>query len=263
MIKTAKFLVEQKDGRFPETHAELLKLPGIGPYTAAAISSFAFNLPNAVVDGNVYRVLSRVFGIYTPIDSTNGKKEFQALADNLIDRQSPGAYNQALMDFGANVCVPKAPKCSQCPFHSTCFASRKKMTERLPVKEKQLVRKTRFFNFLVFRFEDYTYIEKRKKSDIWKSLYQFPMIEDRKLLNKKQLKKSSFKVVNKDSIRSHLDLSQTLTHQNIKARFFEIMISNPEDVNLNGTQRVAVKNLNNFAFPKIVGLFLEHKILNS
>jgi len=116
LITTARFIVKEKKGVFPQTYEEIISLKGVGPYTAAAISSFAFNLPHAVVDGNVYRVLSRVFGIKKPVDSTEGKKYFNGLANELLSKEQPGIYNQAIMDFGAIICKPSSPLCTACVF---------------------------------------------------------------------------------------------------------------------------------------------------
>ena len=146
---TAKMIDQEMDSIFPTTHAEILKLKGVGPYTAAAIASFAYNLPHAVVDGNVYRVLSRFFGIETPIDSTSGKKEFAQLAQDLIDKKQPGNYNQAIMDFGATHCMPKKPKCSQCLLRKNCKALLNNKVTSLPIKIKKIKKQTRYFNYLV------------------------------------------------------------------------------------------------------------------
>ena len=138
---TAKYISIHLNGVFPSSYENLLKLKGVGPYTAAAIASFAYDLPHAVVDGNVYRVLSRIFGIKTPMDSSEGRKEFQKIAQELINAQDPGGYNQAIMDFGATVCTPKNPNCNQCPFSEQCFAFLNRSINQLPVKNKNIQKK--------------------------------------------------------------------------------------------------------------------------
>lgn len=157
---TSKVITDKYKGEFPATYKEILDLKGIGEYTAAAISSFSFNLPYPVIDGNVYRVLSRVFDIDTPIDSTLGKKEFKELAYELINKNNPSEYNQAIMEFGALYCKPQSPDCENCIFTSTCLAFKTKKINELPVKSKKLKQKNRYFNYLVFIDEDYTYLKK-------------------------------------------------------------------------------------------------------
>lgn len=175
---TAQTVVQQGNGVFPESHKELLKLKGVGDYTASAISSICFNEPQAVVDGNVYRVLSRIFGINTPINSTLGIKEFKQLAQKLIDKHQPGEFNQALMEFGAIQCKPKNPKCEVCIFQSNCVAFRQNIVQYLPVKTQKNKVRNRYFNYLVIHSKDAkTLVEKRTKNGIWKNLYQFPLIE--------------------------------------------------------------------------------------
>ena len=150
LMATARLIAEKYNGVFPQQYDAIYALKGIGPYTAAAIASFAFNLPHAVVDGNVYRVLSRVFGIASAIDSTEGKKEFSQLAQELIDRGNPSGYNQAIMDFGATVCKPQQPACDACPFQKHCIAYQEDRIAQLPVKKKKLLQRTRFFYFFLY-----------------------------------------------------------------------------------------------------------------
>ena len=185
---TAKHVTKEFNGVFPSTYKEIIKLKGIGDYTASAIASICFNEPTAVVDGNVYRVLSRYFGINTPINSSAGIKEFKKLAQSLIDETQPGTYNQALMDFGALHCKPQNPLCNSCPFANSCVALEKKLTKELPVKEKKIKIKNRFFNFLVIKTNDNkTILSERKGKGIWQGLYQFPLIESKTNINKEEL----------------------------------------------------------------------------
>lgn len=175
MHQTAKILTEKYEGVFPETYEDILKLKGIGEYTAGAIASFAFGTRVPIVDGNVYRVLSRVFGIDTDILSSAGKKEFRHLADSLLPDKNVGDYNQALMEFGALQCIPAKPSCDHCPLFYGCFARENKRQQVLPVKIKKTTKKVRDLEFLVLRFAQYLIVEKRTGNDIWKNLYQFPL----------------------------------------------------------------------------------------
>ncbi|MDN3641886.1 A/G-specific adenine glycosylase [Lutimonas halocynthiae] len=175
---TAKIISNDYNGQFPETYDELIKLKGIGDYTASAIASIAFNKPHAVVDGNVYRVLSRIFGIKTAINERQGITEFKSLAEKLLDHHDPGTHNQALMEFGALVCLPKNPKCETCIFNGSCYALQHKMIDQLPLKIKKLKIRKRYFNYLVVDHEgDSTVIRKREHKDIWQNLFEFPVHE--------------------------------------------------------------------------------------
>lgn len=174
---TAKQVVHTWGGQFPDSYAGLLTLKGVGEYTAAAIASFAYQLPHAVLDGNVYRVLARYFGIETPTDSPAAKREFSALANHLLDPQQPAAFNQAIMDFGATVCTPARPLCPACPFQQTCSAYQTGRVEELPHKAKPAARRQRFFVYAVFRHQDHTFVRQRQERDIWQKLYEFPLLE--------------------------------------------------------------------------------------
>ncbi|MAO08942.1 MAG: A/G-specific adenine glycosylase [Alteromonas sp.] len=186
---TAKYIVNEYQGVFPNTYKELLNLKGVGDYTASAIASICFNESAAVVDGNVYRVLSRFFGIDTPINTTQGIKQFKSLAQELIPSEDPGTYNQALMEFGARYCIPSSPDCGHCIFETQCEAFNKKRVGELPVKLKKTKVKKHFYNFLVFLSEDgKTLMEKREGKGIWQNLYQFPLIESHEKLTVTSLK---------------------------------------------------------------------------
>lgn len=175
---TAKYIATHLRGKFPDTYKELLQLKGVGDYTASAIASICYNKATAVVDGNVYRTLSRYYGIYTPINSSQGIKEFKALAQQLIDVNDPATFNQAIMEFGATQCKPKNPDCIFCVFQSTCKAYQTGEVSALPVKIKKQNIKQRYFNFLVIITESkQTVLVKREGKGIWQNLYQFPLIE--------------------------------------------------------------------------------------
>src|SRR5690606_13589491 len=175
---TAQIVANDLDGIFPSTYNELLKLKGIGSYTAAAIASFSYEEPVAVLDGNVYRVLSRYFGIETDISSFKAKKEFQQLSDEVLDKTQPSVFNQAIMEFGALQCFPKNPDCKKCIFKNSCFALQKNKVDQLPVKLKKTKVTQRFLNYLVLLDENQnTIIKKRTQNGIWKNLYEFPLLE--------------------------------------------------------------------------------------
>ncbi|MGV3630722.1 MAG: A/G-specific adenine glycosylase [Bacteroidota bacterium] len=173
----AKMLQSSYNGRFPEEYKQILELKGVGEYTAAAIASFAFGLPYAVLDGNVFRVLSRVFDIELPIDSGKGKTEFRQLAQSLLPAKDSDTYNQAIMEFGALYCVPKNPDCRNCILNSQCLAFQHKTVEQRPVKTGKIKIRPRYFYYLVISNEKELIISKRTQNDIWKHLYEFPHLE--------------------------------------------------------------------------------------
>lgn len=177
MLHTAREVQRLHQGIFPVNYLELLQLKGIGEYTAAAISSFAAGEARAVLDGNVFRVLARYFGIDQPINSTDGKKQFAHLAQELIKGQNPMVYNQAIMEFGALQCKPKSPDCPSCPLQFSCLAFQQKKVGEWPVKIKKMPPRNRFFNYLIIQEQDKILVNKRQPGDIWQHLYDFPLIE--------------------------------------------------------------------------------------
>ena len=223
---SAKYIVTVFQGKFPTTYNELIKLKGVGDYTASAIASICFNGPNAVVDGNVYRVLARYYGINTPINSTNGIKKFKALAQRLLNIENAGTHNQAIMEFGATMCKPQNPNCTTCPLNNSCISLEKDLIKTLPVKEKKGTIKNRYFNYLVVQTaNNKTIIEKRTKG-IWVNLYQFPLIETDKEINEQELisTKKFEKLFAKMPITLQL-FNQTmvvhkLSHQHIYTKFW-------------------------------------------
>ena len=226
---SAKLILSEFGGNFPDNHADILKLKGVGPYTAAAISSFSFELPFAVLDGNVIRVLSRVFGIQTPFDTTAGKKQFQKLAQELLDKKNPAEYNQAIMEFGALQCVPKSPKCNDCPIVNDCIAFNTNTVSLLPVKSKKLKVKSRFLHFLVVN-KNYEVLIGKRNSGIWQGLYEFPFLEFDENLNEKSVLKSPLWInFFKDSVKQISSISEEyihkLSHQKIHAKFWEIDVN--------------------------------------
>ena len=214
-------------GQFPDTYQGIRSLKGVGDYTAAAIASFAYDLPYAVLDGNVYRVLARWMGLDTPIDSTEGKQVFSKLAQDVLDKAFPARHNQAMMDFGATWCTPKLPKCGDCPFQDICTAYQTKRVDVLPVKSKKLIKKERFFVYLVFKKNGNTFLQKREAKDIWQNLWTFPSIETTHLpidvTSAHALLAEDYPVLQPVDILSiSKPYKQTLTHRFIHAVFVEV-----------------------------------------
>lgn len=261
LIATARYISKDQNGKFPCTYEEIRELKGIGPYTAAAISSFAFNLPYAVVDGNVFRVLARVFGIRKPIDSTEGKKYFTQLANEILDKKYPGIYNQAIMDFGAVVCKPVAPLCTGCVFNKTCFAFPHNKINELPVKEKKIRIKKRWLYYLVIEHENKTAIQQRTSKDIWQQLYEFPVVEANQeeetqviLIQAEKmnlLQKKSYEVISISPL-----FKQQLSHQLIAGQFIKIKLK--KKLNLDDDMTwVTKKEIKKFPFPKFINQYLD------
>lgn len=227
LLTTARKITNELDGKFPHEYENILALKGIGSYTAAAISSFCFGLPHAVIDGNVFRVLSRVFNIDTPADSNEGKKKFTELAEKLLNKADPGAYNQAIMDFGATVCKPALPLCASCRLKDICGAYKAGTVNLLPVKEKTLTRKTRWFNYFVFTHNNTTLVHKRTAKDIWQNLFEFYLVEtpDNPKWNTEsvqQLLHNQLSVKNTATLQIMGAEAQQLTHQQIKGWFIHV-----------------------------------------
>jgi A/G-specific adenine glycosylase len=260
MLKTAQLIQEQHNGVFPKTYAELIKLKGIGEYTAAAISSFSANEAKAVVDGNVYRVLARYFGIDEPINSTKGKKTFQAMADELLNKEHPGLHNQAIMEFGAMLCKPKNPACNICPVRSGCYAYNNNAINILPVKINKLKVKERFFNYFLIVDEDNIVLNKRDEKDIWANMYDLPLIESPALLPINELIASpQFVELFGENVEIG-EISQVykhiLTHQRLFVRFIKIR---PVKTKIRANWFYAtVNDLNKFALPKIIFIFIKN-----
>ena len=261
LISTARFISEDLDGRFPTSFDDIRQLRGVGPYTAAAISSFAFNLPHAVIDGNVSRVLSRVFAIKKPIDSTEGKKFIASLAGELLDKKEPGVYNQAIMDFGAVVCKPLAPLCSTCALRKICLAFRNDHVKELPLKSKRILLKERWFHYFVLTEEDRVVIQQRNAKDIWHQLYEFPMIERKETIKIEDILQEALELrwlKNKkyDVINISPAYKQRLSHQLINARFIQIRLKGK--ANLNKDQLLVTKaQLSKFPFPRLINHYLK------
>jgi A/G-specific adenine glycosylase len=254
LIQAARFIVDNYKGAFPRTYEKILALKGVGPYTAAAIASFAFNLPHAVLDGNVYRVLSRVFDIETAIDSSAGKQQFVKLADELLPARQPGIFNQAIMDFGAVICKP-LPLCAECFFNRHCAAFLMGKQAILPVKEKKLVRRTRWFHYIIARNKNSLLIRQRPAGDIWQSLFEPILIEAPKNLPVKKIVAQFEKEFSISSAAyivngKTTEATQKLTHQQIHFSFIEIELE--KKFRLPGYEWVAASEIINYPFPKTI-----------
>jgi A/G-specific adenine glycosylase len=254
---TAKYIVEHHDGKFPSEFSEIKKLKGVGDYTASAIASIAFDKPHAVVDGNVYRVLSRVFGIDTPINSTEGIKEFKSLAQSLIDTNQSGNYNQAIMEFGAMQCKPKNPNCEDCPLQDMCIAFEKKQIDQLPVKLKKTKVRNRYFNYLVVLSSDgKTILNQRTQKGIWQNLYEFPLIESESISNEKKILTTeefkNYKFENFDlSLYNKTPIVHKLSHQHLHTQFWILEIQNDRNSNINWEE------IDNYPVPVLIANFLK------
>ena len=260
----AKQIVEQHGGQFPADFEKLKQLKGIGDYTAAAIASIAFDLPHAVVDGNVYRVLSRLFDIDTPININEGQTDFAKIADDLLNREQPGLHNQAMMEFGALQCTPKNPNCLLCPLQAQCLAFANQTVMQRPVKLQKLKVTTRYFNYLVFRMEGNVYLHKRSGNDIWKNLYDFPCIESENPMTVEEViasEKFQQLIENKSFtiIKTSPTFTHKLTHRTIIAQFIEIKLEEKLlRIETNDLFLARETDLGNFPIPRLIDLYLNN-----
>lgn len=261
LLYTAREIVKDRKGKFPDQYEAILALKGVGPYTAAAIASFAYNLPYAVVDGNVFRVLSRYFDVEEAIDSAKGKNLFTTLANKVLSKTKAGLYNQAIMDFGATVCKPFAPACTACPLQKNCIAFSEGKVNQLPVKEKSLQRKHRWFYYFLFEHDGKLLVHQRTAKDIWQNLFEFYLLEADELIhwdepNVKLWLKGQFGV--QKALVTHISTPsvQQLTHQQIKGQFISVRL-NTVPAFLKNYKWQPVKNLRKLPFPKFITQYLE------
>ena len=254
---TAKHVVNEFNGRFPDTYKDLLKLKGVGDYTASAIASVCFDEPQAAVDGNVFRVLGRIFGIDTPTNTGAGIKEFKALGQDLIDKDDPGSFNQAVIEFGSEQCKPRQPLCNSCIFSEHCIAFNERRIETLPVKLKNLKIKKRHFNYLVFLSDEKkTLFQQRRGKGIWEGLYEFPLIETateataEQLVKEPDLENYGIEQENLTLYNDHPILHK-LTHQHINAKFW---IIDCEELPEKG---IYYEQINKYPMPVLIGNFID------
>lgn len=260
---TAQQIVEKFMGNFPNDYHNILKLKGVGPYTAAAISSFAYELPYPVVDGNVIRLISRINGISEPVDIKATQQKIYEFVNLAINHAIPSHFNQALMDFGATVCLPKNPKCTSCPMQEYCWAYKRDEVEVIPVKSKKIQKATRYFHYFeVIDSENKTVLKQRTENDIWRSLYDFPLIEtqnemipDPEII-KKYLSELIPEPILSAAIVKHTHLKQVLTHRIIEASFYKIILNHPLMKIKNPYCLVDRQKVSNFAFPKVITSYI-------
>ncbi len=253
MHSTAKFIYTNLKGVFPDNFNDLLKLKGVGEYTASAIASFSFKEKKAVVDGNVYRVLSRFFGVREDINSKKGKELIKDIANESIPDFEHDTYNQAIMEFGALVCKPKAPKCYECDISKICFAKKHHLTAELPLKIKNQKLKTRHFNFVIFHCKNEILIEKRTQKDIWQHLYQFPLFETNQEIDNPLVAFNLEGVLKGKFHQKHI-----LSHQLIKGVFWLVEVTSiPKRKN---SIKIHINDLNNFPIPKIIEKYAQENL---
>jgi A/G-specific adenine glycosylase len=262
LIHTAKTIMQEFGGKFPDSYLQILSLKGIGTYTAAAIASFAFGLPHAVVDGNVIRVLSRLSGIDSPVDLPATRKAIHELADAFLDRKNPGSYNQAMMDFGATVCKPQQPQCARCPMQEICVAFRHGKTNLIPVKMARPEKKQRWFYYILLESRGRVLVRERTGSDIWKNLHELVLVESLKELAPGAIAKHP--LVSRWLPTGTLDdallsdkRSQTLTHQQIRGRFLHLRLRGSTLEIPSQYRWISRKELGQLAFPKYILAYLQ------
>ncbi len=263
LIQTARFISEQLSGDFPNTLEGLKQLKGVGGYTAAAIGSFAFGLPYAVVDGNVLRVLSRVFGVPEPIDQRLGREKLDKIAQELIDVSNPGLYNQAIMDFGATVCKPKQPICTDCPFAGRCIALKETKQSFYPVKSPKKASRNRWFYYLLLEHADGFCVRQRTEKDIWQDLYEFILIESEHVQTEDEITQHGYwGLTKKEFLRAKRTVSDemihVLTHQRIHCRFVHQVVKSK--IQLDGYHWVSNSQFKQLPFPRMITRYLESMI---
>ncbi|MDR1864152.1 MAG: A/G-specific adenine glycosylase [Bacteroidales bacterium] len=260
MHAAAVFLADQCGGKFPETYSGLLKVKGIGDYTASAIASFAFGEAVPVIDGNVNRVMARLYGVVQPVDALEGKRQIRRHAEKTMIAGTPGLYNQAVMEFGALQCVPHKPDCEACFLKTLCVAYNNGMVSLLPVKSKTSNIKTRYFHYLVVNEHDATYLQRRSDGDIWNGLYEFPMIETGAATEMTDLSASGqwqawFGRQSARIASASEEVIHRLTHRILKIRFYEIWVDQPPAFK-QGQIRVKWDDVHLYAVPKVMDNYL-------
>lgn len=227
MHAAAQTIVEKHNGRFPDKYNDILNLKGVGEYTAAAIASFAYGLPYPAIDGNMQRVVSRVFGVKTAVDTAKGKKEIKAIAQQMIKNQNPAEFNQALMEFGSLQCSAKQPACTTCPIQANCAALAENMVGELPLKSKKTKQRNRYFNYLLIELDNAIVMQQRRKKDIWQNLYELPLIEtpeavEPEMLIETKMWKQIFGSVPLNIKGVSENYLHQLSHQKLHTRFYHI-----------------------------------------
>lgn len=266
--KAAKQIMFDYGGVFPDSFDDIHSLCGIGDYTAAAIASIAWNKPFAVVDGNVFRVLSRLFTIATPIDNQIGKREFVQLANWLLDQENPGLHNQAMMELGALQCVPKNPDCIKCPLNDLCKAKASGSIDLYPAKMHKTAIRNRYFSYIYIKCINGTFLHRRESKDIWQGLYEFPLIETKTPCKFDELRQTdAFRQIFKEAektvlIQKPYETSHQLTHQTIHATFYSVTTEHETSISHHYLP-VNFEKLSNYPFPKLILKFFDWNNKNS
>lgn len=255
---TAKFVRDNYEGIFPSTYEEVLALKGIGPYTAAAICSFAYRLPYPAVDGNVFRVISRLFAVEEPIDTSSGKKIFTAYAEEMMDVKHPDLFNQAMMEFGAMQCTPQSPACQVCPLLDKCRAYELNLVKLLPIKSNKTKIRPRYLHFFDFGDKEYVYLQKRGVTDIWRGLYQLPLIES----ENEELSLDKFKntfSIDEDiiNISNVANYKHVLSHQTLHCSFYKVDSLPAAD--LSEFTRILLSELDEYPLPRVMEKYFEKR----
>lgn len=262
---TAKLIVEKYDAKFPEKYDEIINLKGVGEYTAAAIASFSYNQPYPVIDGNVKRVIARLFNIDKPIDSLNGIKEIKFSIESIFDTKNPALFNQAIMEFGAIQCVPKKPQCAFCPLKEKCLAFTNNNVSKLPFKEKKVKIRNRYLYYLVVRQNDFIYISKRNNNDIWRNMYDFPAIEFVKNIPAENIfeMKEFQQFMNNHGytiINISNQIKHVLSHQRLFIQFIELELKNNAEIQHKAMKRIPLKEIANYPVPVVISNFIKNSI---
>ena len=256
--KGAQQIVENYKGIFPPDLKLIQSISSIGPYTAAAIASFAYALPYAVVDGNVIRLLSRLFGITEPFDTTTGQKLFRELAQELFDHENPAIFNQAIMDFGATLCTPAIPKCRECPFQVHCIALNTGKINELPVKSKKIKKRDRFFNYLVLEHTGKIFVQERKEKDVYSGMYEFILQESEGQLTPgdEELMIEKVTGAKQKFQKTELKKAHILTHQRLHVNFYFVKLEDKPKIPFgNWLEKQSLKSL---PVPKFIHDYLPH-----
>jgi A/G-specific adenine glycosylase len=261
MHETAKFVENNLNGIFPDSYERLLKLKGIGKYTAAAIASISSREPVPVVDGNVLRVLARFYGINEPANTARGKQVFEERAAGILDRADPGNHNQAVMELGALICVPRNPRCNECPLEIECVALNRGIIDLLPIKSDKKIQRNRYFNYLFLHDGIHTWLSKRTGKDIWNSLYEFPLIETDGPVTREELYSlpgwsellgvSAFRVNGSPHTYKH-----QLTHQTLHCTFYNIDVEEPHFDYGQSLLKTEIIDLGLYPVPRLIENYL-------
>lgn len=260
--QTANYISNERNGEFPGSYKSLIKLKGIGAYTAGAIASFCYDEAVPAIDGNVNRFICRYFGIHEAIDSAEGRRAIQSFAEQLVPEKGAGLHNQAIIEFGALQCTPKKPACETCPLQKTCQAFLHDIVHLLPLKSKKTKTRNRYFYYFIIHSKEKLIIEQRDNHDIWASLYQFPLIETKEKISSEKLMKSKewknlFK--NKTAIIESISpwMKHQLSHQNLFAKFYKVYIPSLDTIDIPGSIRINKNDITNYAIPRLIDKYLE------